>query len=242
MCKTVQKTFIVFCVWCSFCFALEPVIVFDTIYGGSRADAISCIIRTRAGSYLLGGYSNSFEDSLYVNPWVFQMGHTGETGWFKTYPQPNTALVEVIEEHADGTMFIAGKTKDPNNNNNSIMIVRAKPDGDTLWQRLLSSEFNYTLRDGIITHDSGFLLVGEADTLIPGEIGAWTIYVDSDGNELWKKTYGDSILDTVQRINSICRLDQEGYIGVGQKNNEIFLLRFNSSGDTLWTKTYDWGD
>jgi hypothetical protein len=169
------------------------------------------------------------------------MEHTGVTDWFHTYPLPNTASVDVIEEHADGTIFFAGKTKDPNNKNNSIMVVRAKPDGDTLWQRLLSSEYNYTLRDGIITHDGGYLLVGEADTLIPGEIGAWMICVDSDGNKLWKNVYGDSILDTVQRFCSICRFGQEGYAGIGQKNNEIFLLRFNSSGDTLWTKTYNWG-
>ena len=121
--KTVQKTFLVLFIWCAFCFALQPEIVFDTIYGGSRVDAISCITRTRAGSYLLGGYSNSFEDNLNINPWVFQMEHTGETGWFQRYPLPNTASVDVIEEYTDETMFFAGKTKDPDNKNNSIIII-----------------------------------------------------------------------------------------------------------------------
>ncbi len=228
-------------VLCTLCYALQPEIVFDTTYGGPRVDAIHCMSRTQAGGYLLGGYSNSFENSLSINPWVFQMEHTGETGWFHRYHLPCNSSADVIEEHTDGTIYVAGKTRDPDNGNNSIVLVRAKPDGDTLWQRVLDSEYDYTLRDGIITHDGGLLMVGEADTLIPGEIGSWMICIDSGGNELWKKIWGDSIRDTVQRINSICRFGDEGYAGIGQKNNEIFLLRFNALGDTLWTRTYDWG-
>lgn len=136
--KTVQKMFMVLCVWCACCFALQPEIVFDTIYGGSKIDGISCVTRTHAGSYLLGGFSNSFEGSVndnLWNPWVFQIEHTGEMGWSHWYTQPCRASVAAIEECADGSLFIACNTKDPDKGYDNVMVARAKADGDTLWQK-----------------------------------------------------------------------------------------------------------
>ncbi len=242
--KTVKKFFLFLVLGYACSVALQPQIVFDTIYGGEKIDGISCIVRTSTGRYLLGGYSNSFEGSVNENlwnPWVLQIEPGGVTEWSHWYTQPCRAAVVALEERADGNLFIACRTMDLDNGNDGTMLILAQQEGDTLWQKILNGDYQYNLRDGTITHDGGFLLVGETDTLTPGRIGIWMVCVDSDGNELWKKTYGDSIRDTVQRICSIRRFGQEGYAGVGQKNNEIFLLRFNSSGDTLWTKTYDWG-
>ncbi len=242
--KTLQKFLPGFIIWCMYSYALQPEIVFDTIYGGNKIDVISCIVKTHTGRYLMGGYSNSFEGSINENlwnPWVFQIEPDGVIEWSRWYLQMCRSSVEAVEQHTDGSLFLACKTMDPDNGNDGTMLIRTGQEGDTLWQRKFNSEYQYNLRDGIITHDGGFLLVGEADTLVPGRIGFWMICVDSAGNELWSNTYGDSVIDTVQRICSICRFGQEGYVGVGQKSNEIFLLRLNTSGDTLWTKTYNWG-
>jgi len=49
---------------------------------------------------------------------------------------------------------------------------------------------------------------------------------------LWTKTYGSG------SGNCIIESADHGYIVVGEKNDDVFILKTNSEGDSLWLKTY----
>ncbi len=49
---------------------------------------------------------------------------------------------------------------------------------------------------------------------------------------LWTKTYGSG------SGNCIIELADHGYIVVGEKNDDVFIFKTNSDGDSLWLKTY----
>ncbi|MBK6914606.1 MAG: hypothetical protein IPH11_13515 [Ignavibacteriales bacterium] len=66
------------------------------------------------------------------------------------------------------------------------------------------------------------------------------IKTDADGNILWTKTYGGSGDDYAY---SIKRTDDGGFIVGGATNSfgvgglDYYLIKTNSLGDSLWTKT-----
>jgi hypothetical protein len=57
----------------------------------------------------------------------------------------------------------------------------------------------------------------------------------------WERTYGDGVND---RGNSVTQTSDGGYIIVGRKysvvdhNDDVYLIKTNAFGDTLWTRTY----
>jgi hypothetical protein len=91
----------------------------------------------------------------------------------------------------------------------------------------------------IKTNDNGYALLGQYDSL---GSDIYVVKTDSGGNILWQKTYGSFNQDDY--ANSILQTTEGGYLVIGtttdqNSNLRAWLLRLNSSGDTLWTKIYN---
>jgi hypothetical protein len=86
------------------------------------------------------------------------------------------------------------------------------------------------------TADGGYIIAGYIE---PGGT-AWLIKTDSDGNELWKKTFNGPRASAffVQEI------EDGGYIIAGSiassstSNLDVWLIRTDSDGNELWSKTF----
>jgi hypothetical protein len=114
-----------------------------------------------------------------------------------------------------------------------------KPSGDTISTRKFDFAFCHSV---IQTSDLGYMLVG--NTTYPSEYqGIILIKTDPLGDTLWTKTFGDEGNDDAF---SVQQLADDGYIIAGAYNDpnifdeddQTYLIRTNSSGDTLWTKKY----
>ncbi len=71
----------------------------------------------------------------------------------------------------------------------------------------------------------------------------WLIRTDLNGDTIWTKTFGGAELDCG---NSIKVTDDNGYIIAGYtysfgRSGDVYLVKTDSNGDTLWTKTYGTG-
>ena len=64
---------------------------------------------------------------------------------------------------------------------------------------------------------------------------------DTDGNQIWYKTYGGNQTDIFYEVSST---NDDGFLLVGQTNsygngaNDAYLVKVSSNGDTEWTKTF----
>lgn len=90
------------------------------------------------------------------------------------------------------------------------------------------------------TTDRGFLLCGETSSI--GAIDAFLIRTDSLGVEQWRRTYGGP--DFWDFAAAVDTSTDDGYFVGGQSqdsptNKQLWVLRLNELGDTLWTKK--WG-
>lgn len=87
----------------------------------------------------------------------------------------------------------------------------------------------------------GFVAAGKKADFTGENCDLQLIAMDLDGDTNWTKTYGGTENDVAK---DILRLSDDGYIiagwteSYGADGSDIWLLRTDSSGDTLWTKTF----
>ncbi|MBK7379452.1 MAG: T9SS type A sorting domain-containing protein [Ignavibacteriales bacterium] len=115
---------------------------------------------------------------------------------------------------------------------------------DTLWTKRIDGNFSEDVAyDVEELADGGFAVVGYTNaTLTPNNgFDIWLIRIDSNGNILWTRTYGGSGDDFGY---SMKKTDDGGFILAGETKSfgagesDFYLIRTDSLGDTLWTRTF----
>ncbi|MBK7377894.1 MAG: PQQ-like beta-propeller repeat protein [Ignavibacteriales bacterium] len=114
---------------------------------------------------------------------------------------------------------------------------------DTLWTRQYGGDSIDVAYDVEELWDGGFVVVGytkSAITLLTG-YDVWLIRTDSNGNVLWSRTYGGN---GDEYGYSIKKTEDYGFIIAGTTNSfgagqfDFYVIRTDSLGDTLWTRTF----
>jgi len=90
------------------------------------------------------------------------------------------------------------------------------------------------------TTDGGYIITGETSSFGDGVSAVYVIKTDGSGTEQWSQTYGD--YDAAGY--SVQQTTDGGYIitgyteTLGNGGSDVYLLKTDGSGDSLWTKTF----
>lgn len=95
----------------------------------------------------------------------------------------------------------------------------------------------------MIEDSEGYYVVcGWTNSFGAGGKDVYVLKVNSMGDTVWTRTYGGTGEDSGKEI---FQTSDGGYLIAGNSNsfssgglNEIYILRLNNSGDTVWTRTY----
>jgi len=121
-------------------------------------------------------------------------------------------------------------------------VIKTDGNGKELWSRIYG-------RDDV---DYGFSVQQTADGgyIIGGHTGFWDadfvddvylIKTDGSGNEIWSKTYGGSEVD---RGYCVRQTTDGGYVIIGGTESfgagsaDVYLIKTDSEGKSLWSKTF----
>jgi len=169
---------------------------------------------------------------------VFILPAFSQQRWEKTYGGASGDFGRAVQQTLDGGYIVVGETHSYGANP-QVYLIKTIASGDTLWTRnywKAEHEYGWSVQQ---TSDTGCIVAG--GTYSPGD--GWQVYLiktNASGDTLWTRTYGRAGDDEGY---SVQRTTDGGYIVAGWTNSygngyQVFLVKTNASGDTLWTRAY----
>ncbi len=164
-----------------------------------------------------------------------------EEEWNTTFGGPSFDWGSSVQEKEGGGYVIAGHTESYGAGRNDAWLIATDASGNEEWNKTFGSVGNDFGGSVMATRDGSYILVGSTGFWEIGGSDVWLIKTDSEGNELWNKTFGGSANDFGI---SILEIEDNGYIVAGHTESygagdgDIWLIKTDSQGEKEWDKTF----
>jgi len=218
----------------------QPDTLWTKTYGGSDYDRCGSLQQTSNGGYIIVGFTSSFGEGG-TDAYLIKADSSGDTLWTKTYGGASYDYGESVQQTSDGKYIIAGGTESFGAGGSDVYLIKADSSGDTLWTKTYGGGNDDYGKSVQLTSDGGYIIAGRTESFGTGGSDVYLIKADSSGDTLWTKTYGGASHDYGW---SVQLTSDGGYIitgytySFGAGSDDVYLIKTDSSGDTLWTKTY----
>jgi len=210
-------------------------------YGFGDDDRGHAVWQTSDGGYIIAGQTwlGSPTFGTY-DMYVVKTDMAGNVQWRQTYAYNNAAspgadVALAVQQLSDGGYIIGGFTQ---STSWASYIIRTDSLGNAIWSNIYPGSWQSECYDIQATPDGGFILTGtESSFTTDGDL--LIIKLDANGNLIWKKIYGTV---DIEKGESIQRLQDGGYIIAGMSTHgaggyDMYVVRTNSTGDSLWSRT-----
>ena len=177
--------------------------------------------------------SGSFGQS---NPSILKIDLMGSVIWEKYFNTQRYVQFNSICETNDHGFISVGVIDSLDMSD--IFIIRYNSEGDTIWTKVISSQYTIEYAGDVIQNEEGtFTICGSADQFTGNnEYDVLILKIDSDGSIIWSKTYGGTKSES---SFGLCKTFDNGYILVGRQGFSPYILRTDTNGDTLWTTSIE---
>ncbi len=165
-----------------------------------------------------------------------------DSAWTWVYGGSQSDIAEDVQPTFDGGYIIVGFTESVGAGGADVLLVKMDADGDTVWTRTYGgSSDDAGLSVLEVSSGGGYMVAGKTRSFGSGGDDVYVLRVDLNGDTLWTKTYGGSSDDIG---NCLQRTSDGGYViagntySFGAGDTDVYLIRIDSNGDTLWTGAY----
>ncbi|MFA5034023.1 MAG: T9SS type A sorting domain-containing protein [bacterium] len=215
-------------------------------YGGTGNDGGYAVQQTKDSGYIISGMTGSYGAGapIYTNVYLVKTNSMGDTLWTRAYGGNNNDGSYSVQQTSDGGYIVAGYTNSYGIGGTNVYLIKTNSSGDSLWTRVYggtSTDGSYSVQQ---TTDNGYIVAGITSSYgvgTPTCFNAYIIKTNSAGDTLWTRAYGGT---GTEYGNSIQQTIDNGYIIAGETGSygaggyDVWLIKINSTGDTLWTRTF----
>ncbi|MFA5033340.1 MAG: T9SS type A sorting domain-containing protein [bacterium] len=205
--------------------------LWEKTYGGSTYKYGYSVCQTKDDGFVIAGSNPS-------DIYLLKTDSNGDTLWTRAY---GSGCGYSVCQTADSGLAIVGFTDSFGDINGDVYLIKTNPNGDTLWTKTYGGSSEDLGCSVSQTVDGGFIIVGRTMSFGAGNYDVYLIRTDSSGDTLWTRTYGGSGSD---EGSSVQQTFDDGYIVTGRTfsfstGKNIYLIKTNSNGDTLWTRAFN---
>jgi len=215
-------------------------IIWDNMYGGPNDDWGNYVELTDDGGYIIAGGTESFSENN-NDVYLVKTDSDGNIIWQKTYGGEFDEEASCVMQTWDGGYILVGWTDSYGAGEDDVYLIKTNAWGDTLWTRTFGDAFydkGYMVEQ---TSDSHLIIIGGTGYFGFYNPDAYLIKIDLNGDTLWTRTVGDYWSDAGR---SITKTPDGGFIiagwtmSYGEGSHDIYLVKVDSTGESVYHKTY----
>ncbi len=210
------------------------------------------LINTMDGGFL--GAGRIYEDNS-GRSILIRMNSNGDTLWTRKYTffSDEENAFTVIQTPDSGFVFCGTSYQGKGQNilwTQNIFIAKIDQYGNSLWFQTIGPPNSINLVSHIIqSSDDGFIICGQHDGLADPGSEALLIKTNGQGIQQWYRTYGG--VGRISYASCVNESPDGGYIICGSYfpsiyilpgSGDLFLIKTQSNGDMIWSKTYGGDD
>jgi hypothetical protein len=209
-------------------------------FGGSGYEEGRSVQQTLDGGFIIAGSTTSSgagSDDVYV----IKTNASGSPQWTRTVGGTSHDWGNSVQQTTDSGYIVVGSTESFGSGRQDVYLVKTDVNGATSWSRTFggdSGDYGCSVQQ---TFDGGYIVAGYTYSFGAGGADFYVIRTNAHGDTSWTKTYGGASLDYGY---SIQQTTDSGYIitgyaaSYGAGNGDVYLIKIDPDGDTLWTKTF----
>jgi len=218
---------------------IDPLLDWYRTWGGNNDWAENVAVDSNNNIYL-AGRTDSFGSSDY-DAFLAKYAPNGTLLWDRVWGRFEVNYHEYgIDVAVDGNnnIYLTGHTSYAGSA--YAFLVKYDSDGNQLWNRTWGGVLPDVAFGIAVDNNDYIYLVGHTQNLAVGGIDTFLIKYDSNGNNLWNRTWGGINDDTAKgvAIDDTNNIYVTGYYSPGA-GNDVFLLKYNTGGTLLWNRTWD---
>lgn len=198
-------------------------------FGKNQDDYSYAVMETSDGHFvmvgeaLLGGGGKT-------DGTIIKLTNTGTFVWYRTYGGNDRDLLRFPFESSDGNYIVFGSTEIRGRITfNRPTAIKVSPSGTLIWTKFYNIVGRFL---GVKKISGDFVALGYDDITRK----AFLAFLTSDANMRFIKYYSEGYLYDLAPDGS------GGYILVGEKNGDGWILRVDDSGNVLWSRVYGSSD
>lgn len=211
--------------------------------GGEAVDRARALVETADGGLVLAGDTQSLGAGG-RDAYLVKVGHSGNPEWARTFGGPGDDFANGLARLNDGGFVLAG-AQEGATGRTSALVVRTDSQGNRVWSRTLATAppavemVDDVATAVVVAADGGIVVAGTSETGL-GEVRAFLLKLDAEGNLLWTEQLGEA-----RRPNAVVQTAQGGFALAGTAgdadNFDAFLLLTDSRGREVGFTTYGGG-
>jgi hypothetical protein len=207
--------------------------------GGSNVEIARSIIQTTDGGYAIAGDIYDY-GSTTADWFIVKTDAGGAIQWTRTINRAAYDYACSIVQTTDGGYAIAGMSATGGVFSGDIYVVKLNSAGTYQWSKTYGGTHDEVAYTIIKTTDGGLAFAGYSNSFGPYNVFNF-IKTDDLGNIQWNRLVGES--GTGSHVYSIIQLADGSYVLAGEitptgtGNYDMYIVKLNSSGSIIWTRT-----
>ncbi|HWQ18368.1 MAG TPA: HEAT repeat domain-containing protein [Methanotrichaceae archaeon] len=211
--------------------------IWNKTFGGSGRDEGMDVLEVDDGGFIVVGETESF-GSGDKDAWLIKTDSSGNEQWNRTFGGPNEDIGLSIKKTNEGDYVLAGTTESYGAGNRDLWLIKTDSIGRELWNRTFGGPGQDEGFSVMLTQDGGYIVTGYATPIGSGQGDFWLIKTDSNGREMWNRTFGGSS-SSEEVAFSADRTKDGGYIIAGGKDQNTWIIKTDSAGREQWNRTFE---